>query len=545
MGKRTSFRARMVWIAGAALLHASCAASPEAADPGEAIAAGQLSKGGVLRLVQEGPRTLDPALVDSVYEALPVHQIFDGLVALDASLNTIPSLAATWTIAEQREYVFHLRPGVVFHDGTPLTSEDVAFTIRRVLSPEHAGKSLATPYLLVIEGAREFCAGKSKDLAGVSTPDPLTVRIRLERPYPSFLGVLSMDALRIVPRRVVERMGDGEFGRLPVGTGPFRLARWDATLVRLEANRAHFAGPPHLDAIEIHVPGPEEPEGGIARFYEGRADVIEAPSAELERLSSTPGVRVLRYPELSLNFLGFDTGYPHLEDERVRRAIAHAIHRERIASQHPATRRLATGILPPGLPGYSPAPKTLPYDPDRARALLSEAGYPGGAGLPPLVVYTANRSTAAQQLLGFLREDLAAVGVRMEVRTVSWPEFSERLEDHTAPAFLLGWIADLTDPDAFLRSLFEPGAASNYFNCRDPEVSSLLDRGARELHPVERARIYRALEERILAHAPVVPLYYNIRALAVRRAVRGLEPSPLGLSAANFRKVWLAGRRAT
>lgn len=545
MGKRTPFRARIVAIASAALLHASCAGSPEASDPAEATAPGQPSKGGVLRIVQEAPRTLDPAFVDSVYEGLPVHQIFDGLVALDASLNTIPSLAATWTIAEQREYVFHLRPGVLFHDGTPLTSGDVAFTIRRVLSPGHARRSLATPYLLVIEGARDFYAGKSKDLAGVSTPDPLTVRIRLERPYSSFLGVLAMDSVRIVPRSVVERIGDAEFGRRPVGTGPFRLARWDAALVRLEANPAHFAGPPHLDAIEIHVPGPDEPEGGIARFHEGRADVIEAPSAELERLSSAPGVRILRYPELSLNFLGFNTGYPHLEDERVRRAIAHAVHRERIASQHPATRRLATGILPPGLPGYSPKPKTLPYDPDRARALLAEAGYPGGAGLPPLEVYTANRSAAAQQLLDSLREDLSALGVRVEARTVSWPEFSERLEDHSVPAFLLGWIADLTDPDAFLRSLFEPGAASNYFNCRDNEAAALLDRGARELHPVERARIYRALEERILAHAPLVPLYYNVRALAVRHTVRDLEPSPLGLSAVDFRKVWLAGRRAT
>ncbi len=545
MAKRTSFRARIVAIAGAALLHASCDGWPEAADSGDRGAQGRPSKGGVLRLVQEGPRTLDPVFVDSVYEGLPVHQIFDGLVALDPSLNTIPSLAATWTIADQREYVFHLRPGVLFHDGTPLTSEDVAFTIRRVLSPPHGRQSLATPYLLVVEGARDFCAGRSRKLPGVSTPDPLTVRIRLERPYPTFLGVLAMDALRIVPRRVVERIGDAEFGRRPVGTGPFRLARWDQGLVRLEAYPAHFAGPPHLDAIEIHVPGPDEPEGGIARFNEGHADLIEAPSAQLERLASSPGVKILRYPELSLNFLGLDTGYPHLEDERVRRAIAHAINRERIASQHPTIRRLATGILPPGLPGYSPRPKTLPYDPDRARALLAEAGHPAGARLPPLAVYTANRSAAAQQLLASLSEDLRAVGVRVEVQIVSWPEFSRRLETHSAPAFLLGWIADLTDPDAFLRSLFEPGAAANYFNCRDPQVSALLDRGARELHPVERAKIYRAVEERILAHAPIVPLYYNVRALAVRGAVRDLEPSPLGLSAVDFREVWLARGEAS
>jgi len=477
--------------------------------------------------------------VDSVYDALPVHQIFDGLVAHDSSLHTVPSLASTWTITDQREYVFHLRPGVLFHDGAPLSSEDVAYTIRRLLAPGRARQSLAAPYLAVIEGAADFSKGRRGDLPGVDTPDPLTVRIRLERPYPSFLEVLAMDSLRVVPRHVVERIGEEEFARRPVGTGPFRLARWGPTDLRLEANPGYFLGPPYLDGIEIQFPGPEEPEGGIERFYEGRADVVEAPSGHLEKLASIPGTRILRYSELSLNFLGLDTGFPYLEKPAVRRAIAHAVDRERIASLDPAMRRLATGILPPGLPGYSPKPKTLPYDPDRARALLAEAGHPGGAGLPPLLLYTANKGTAAKKLLEAVRADLAAVGIRLEVRTVSWAEFSQRLEDHAAPAFLLGWIADLTDPDTFLRSLFEPGASANYFAFRDPEVSSLLDRGAKELHPVERAKIYRALEERIVAEAPIIPLYHNLRALAVRRAVRDLEPTPLGLSAVDFRKVWL------
>ncbi len=539
MGDRMEFRALVLLMLATAVGLLSCA--PRASEPEEQARELPPTRGGVLRLIEERPRSLDPALVDSVYDALPVNQIFDGLLGLDASLSIVPALAATWTISRDgRDYVFHLRPGVRFHDGTPLTSDDVAFTIRRALSPDRKRQSLAATYLMCIDGARDLASGKRRDLPGIATPDPRSIAIRLERPYPSFLEVLAMDQLRVVPQRAVERLGDEEFARRPVGTGPFRFGVWEATLLRLDASPDHFAGAPFLDAIEIQFPAPDEPEAGVERFYQGRVDVIEAPSGHLDRLASTPGVSILRYPELSLNFLGFCAGFPYLKISRVRQAIAHAIDRQRIAAEYPAIRRLATGILPPGLPGYSPKPKTLPYDTERARALLAEAGYPNGQGLPPLVVYTANRTTASQRLLDRLATDLVAVGIRLEAKPVSWSEFSLRLEEHTAPAFLLGWIADLADPDAFLRTLFEPGASTNYFDFGNAEISALLGRGAKELHPVERARIYRDMEERILAEAPIVPLYYNVRALALSRAVRDLESGPLGLSATNFRRVWLA-----
>jgi ABC-type transport system substrate-binding protein len=493
----------------------------------------------VLRLLHEPPSSLDPARCDSVYESLPINQIFDGLVAIDPSLNIVPGLASTWTISRDgRTYTFHLR-SVEFQDGTPLTAGDVAYTLRRLLDPARDTRSAASSYLSVVEGAAEFAAGRRSDLPGVAVLDPHTVQIRLERPYLSFLEAMAMDGMRIVPEALVERVGDEAFGRSPVGTGPFRLASWDATGYRLERNPRYFGGAAYLEGVEVRFQDHEEKDGGASRFFHRELDVFEAAADQLPRLTADASVRIERYHELSVQFLGLRTSSPPLDDVRVRQAIACAIDRVRISKASSETRRIALGILPPGLTGYSPEPKVFAYDPARARALLAEAGHPSGRGLPPIVLYASANSAVAAKTLACIREDLGAVGIAVEVREVSWSELSDRTENHTAPAFLLGWIADLTDPDSFLRTLFESQGSSNYFAFEDAKTASLLETGARETNPVLRTRIYRDVERRILDLAPMLPLYYSVGIVALRDNVHGFEVNPMGLSNVNFERVWL------
>jgi ABC-type transport system substrate-binding protein len=235
-----------------------------------------------------------------------------------------------------------------------------------------------------------------------------------------------------------------------------------------------------------------------------------------------------------------NTGAPPLDDVRVRRAIACAIDRKSLAGLAPATRREAQGILPPGLPSYSPTPKALPFDREAARHLLAEAGHPGGRGLAPLRLYTGQRgSSEVAKSLAQLRSDLAAVGITLEVHEVTWHELSGRLEGHTAPSFQLGWVADLPDPDSFLRTLFEPGGSANYFDFLDKETGRSLQRGASETNPLERARIYRDLEKSVLDKAPLVPLYHPIGVIASRRTVHGFKPGPMGIAALNLEHVWI------
>jgi peptide/nickel transport system substrate-binding protein/oligopeptide transport system substrate-binding protein len=494
-------------------------------------------------MVQEAPQSLDPLRCESVYESLPINQIFDTMVAYDPSLTVIPGVAETWTISKDNlEYTFTLRPEVRFHNGDVLTSKDVVYSICRQLCPKKAEMSLAFSYLMIIDGAPEFSQGKIEDVSGLEIIDDRTLTIRLSRPYPSFLEVMAMDNLAILPERMVREMGDEAFGRAPIGTGPFRLAGWDDERILLEANEDYFAGRPHLDAVQINFLRQGEADFGAARFARNQLDVLEPPTDSLVRLSQDDSVSLFRYQELSLSFLGLNTQLPPLDQPLVRRALAHALDRNAMVQDSPSIRREAVGILPPGVAGYSPELKAPDYDPQEARRLLAQAGYPGGQGLPPIPLHNASQSAAAARVLDRISEDLSAVGIRLEIIPVSWPELGELLENQTVGAFLLAWIADMTDPDAFLRSLFEPGGSGNYFGHLSEETERLLELGTQETNPVDRARIYRELERHILNEAPLIPLYHTVGVIAVRENVEGLNPTPLGVAKVDLEKVWFRPR---
>jgi dipeptide transport system substrate-binding protein len=294
-------------------------------------------------------------------------------------------------------------------------------------------------------------------------------------------------------------LGEKAFHRAPIGTGPFRFALWTDSELTLSANPDYFGGAPYLDRVVILFPRPDEHDAGNARFARGETEMVQPTSDALPSLLADPTVEVHRYQDLSLSFMGMNTGHPPLDDVRVRRAIACAIDRKSLAGVSPATRREAQGILPPGLPSYSPAPKALGFDPDAARRLLAEAGFAGGRGFPVLKFYTAQSdSSDVNKGIDQLTSNLAAIGITLDVRRVTWRELKERVEDHDAPLFQLGWVADL-----------------------------------------ERARIYREIEKSVLDKAPLVPLFHSMGMIASRRTVHGLKSGPMGIGALALEHVWI------
>ena len=260
-------------------------------------------------MVSEEPSSLDPILSQSVYEGLPVNQLFDSLVELDPSLHVVPGLADTWTITpDGRTYRFHLREGVTFHDGGELTADDVVFTFERLLSPANVNRSLAGSYALTVAGAEEFSAGRVGNLTGVRAVDDHTVEIELRYPSLYFLEVLSLDGLRIVPRNVIQAVGEEAFGRSPVGTGPFRMGGWHDDRLELLANPDYFRGAPYLDGVRIgFLPESQDVDYGIGKFKEGELDVVEPGSSLVSGLSACGGTSIRKYQELSLSFLGLGT----------------------------------------------------------------------------------------------------------------------------------------------------------------------------------------------------------------------------------------------
>lgn len=500
-------------------------------------------RGGTLRMVQEAPAGLDPLEAESVYEAFPVNQIYDGLVRRDAALNLAPALASDWTVSRDGlTYRFALREQVAFHDGTPLTAEDVAFTFRRALDRDDVHGSLVRSYLRVLEGANEYLSGATDRLRGVEVLDAHTVRLRLVRPSPSFLETLTLDGLAVVPRAHVERHGELALRAMPVGTGPFRLSHWDESGLLLERNDVYFGGRPYLDAVYLSFHDASRADAGMERFLAGALDVVEPIRAYLPRIQADPGVRIHRYQELSLSFLGMNSRIPPLDRLEVRQAIAHAIDRDLLVAASPSTRREALGLLPPGMNGYSPVPKALAHDPARAVELLQRAGYGPERPLPALQLVNSSQTVAVRQVINRIRADLDRVGIRLEVEDVSWQQLGERLAGGTAPMFLLGWIADLSDPQDFLRGSFEAGSPGNAFGYADPETGRLMDEAALERDPVRRSSLCHRLERRILERAPLVPLYHSLGIVATRSHVQGLDPGPFGLASVGLEHVWLDDR---
>jgi peptide/nickel transport system substrate-binding protein/oligopeptide transport system substrate-binding protein len=498
-------------------------------------------KGGTLRAVfGSDPPTLDPAQATDTTSSAVIRQIFDGLLELDEKLNVIPALAERWEVSKDlRRYTFRLRRGARFHNGREVKAADVKYSFERAAR----GKR---PWVFEkITGARELIRGQAKEIRGIRVTDDLTVEIALERPFAPFLYLLAYDAASVVPREEAERRG-AAFASHPVGTGAFRFVSWrrDDQVV-LEAFKEHFRGAPYLDRVVFRVIPAE-----ITRFNDYRAgnlDVSDIPTGHCRAVQTDPALKseAAVWPILGTHALRFNVEKPPFTDRRLRQAFGHAIDPSGIVQGLLEGCVVAgKGILPPGMPGYTPDMKGTPFDSDRARRLLAEAGYPGGKGLPP-VTYHFNTSDLNQRIAELIQSQLKEVGVRVELRRLDWAAHIKVVDEGGAMVFRQGWIADYPDPENFLTVLFHSrniGAAGNTSRYRDPALDRLFDEADAMAPGPARFKKYQEAERMILEDAVWVTLYHYTSRALVKPWVRGLERSPLS-SAPEFlaplRKVWL------
>ncbi len=493
--------------------------------------------GGTLRILHEMSSNLDPAAVDDAYEATVVDQIYEGLLRLDSDLGVSPCLARTWTVAEDgRLYHLILREGIYFQDGRPLSAECVVQSFERALDPHKEFPCLAETYLLWIEGAREFAAGRVSHVRGLRAAGD-TVEIRLSEPLGYFLSVLCMDQIKVLP---MLRPGESP-NQNPVGTGPFRFAErrpnGDIFLARFEEYRGAKALP---DSLHFVVPSAgATPAEKVAMLLRGEVHVIPLAASQRRTVEEVAGYRILRSPAFSISFTGLNRNHPPLDREEVRQAIAMAIDREKLISPAAAGMTTpATGILPPRMAGYRPESKVLPFDPDSARALLARAGYDVGHPVPPIDYYSTDADTS--RYLRELRRQCREIGIAMRTHQLSWSAFDARLTRGEAPMFGLSWIADIPDPDAILYFLFRSGEPNNLFGFHDAAVDSLLEAGRRMASGAERFELYRQTESAILARAPMIPTFTGISLYAWDPTVRGVDPNPFGFSLTPFDRIWFA-----
>lgn len=509
-------------LAGCAVLPQSSAATSAPAATPPAGSGGTL----IMALGARDPQTLDPALVGDTTSAFVVRQLFSGLVRLSSDLEPVPDLAERWErSADGRIYTFSLRPEARFADGTPISAEDVRASLERAADPALAAALPARAYLGDIVGVHEKLAGQAATISGLQVRDQRTLAITIDAPKSYFLAKLAHPTSFVVDRRAVVRGGQ-RWTEQPNGSGPFIIERWDHDrLLVLARNPAFYREPARLDRIRMLMgAAASNPQ---VLYEQGAIDLTSVPTYALARVrdDNNPLAReLLSVPQLSLFYIGINVTLPPFDDPKVREAFTLLLDRQKIAELSlQGAARPAAGVLPPGMPGYDPALALVPPDIERARALLAESRYGGVAGLPPIVAYggwaATLRDVAEQEL-----------GLTIEVRNYEdFGAFLAALETKTLPMFSSGWVADYPDPENFLDLLFRSGSSENHFAYSNPAVDTLLDRAAVEADEATRHALYREAERRILADAPLIPLYHDVEYMLVKPYVRGLTLTPLGI----------------
>ena len=508
--------------------------------------------GGVYRrpLANE-PVSLDPARTANVYANTVVNQLFDGLVQFDSYLNPIPAIADFWEASlDGLTWTFSLRRAVKFHNGREVTADDFVYSFTRLLDP--AVKSPVAALFKYIRGAEAFQEGKTPCVEGLQALDRYTLQISLHKPYAPFLSILAMVNAKVVPREEVERRGE-QFASQPVGSGPFRLQRWEAKRqIVLQAFNDYYEGRPFLDQILFEIRVDKGLEEDFSRFLQGELEETVVPSTKAHEIQNNPIYRSYTYltkPTLHLLYIGFNLRQEPFTHRKVRQAFNYAVNKDAIVQEiRKHTSIPAKGLLPPGMPGYDPDLVSYDYNPRRAEQLLAEAGYPGGQGLPALDLWYSSNETSAPQELEAYREALAALGITINIRRAdNWPILEQMLAEGKPAMFRLGWHADIPDPDNFLFPLLFSQSKTNRTFYSNPQVDQLLDEAQRESEYARRIKIYQDVEKLVLHDAPWISQHHHVFEALYQPYVQGIEINALGAHYIPMKKFWLkktAGRKA-
>lgn len=475
---------------------------------------------GVLRIGVAALGSLDPAQARSIEQALVADQLFDSLTALDpGTLRPVASIAARWESSfDQREWTFSLRPDAVFADGRPIAAADVKYSLERVA--RRGSGSPGAELLQLVTGYGELRAGGG-EIGGIAVPDARTVRITLNEPLGVLPSMLANPVLSVVPKEAVEAASP-VFAEMPVGSGPFRVAKRDGPVLSLEPSPGARTGVARVDVVEF-----ADLRAAYQAFTEGELDWARVPPDEVGAARRRYGTAAFR-PYVAALFYGFNLRSPKLADPRFREAIVRAVDRRAVvAAVYHGTVAPAAGVVLEGVPGYQPdACRRCEHDPERARALVAEV-FPGGSEVPEIGLdYDADPTQeAVARAIGASLEE-AGIPVALRARPVeAYDEFALSGQQEV---FRLGWIAAYPSPDAFLTPLFRSGSPNNLTGFTDEAVDEQLRQARAEPDPARRIVLYQEAERAILDQVPVMPIaQFHLHAVVSRR-VEGLVATTVG-----------------
>jgi len=483
----------------------------------------QPQRGGTLSVgFPSDSKTFDPTYSVQFTERQVLYVIYNTLVRYGTDFSLQPELAESWSIeGDGRRIVFKLRTGVKFHDGTDFNAEAVKWNIDYRLD-----KEVASPQRQQLEPI----------IASVEVIDPATVAFNLKQRSPGLLSLLGERPGFMISPAAAKKFGK-DLGNNPVGTGPFVFKEWvKGSQITVERNPNYWeAGKPHLDRIVFRdIAGSIV---GAQRLITGELDFVgDMSPQEILQLQNRPGIKLYPITVGRWYSMQWHTYEPPFDNAKLRQAIAHGIDRKRMNDIVMAGRgALIDGPTPEGLWWYNANARTYPYDPARAKALLTEAGYPNGFEF----TLSTPQIGMLQQINQLAQEQLAAVGIKLKLEPVAQSEWYDRLVKRTTNMSPNRWT-QRPDPDGLLYILFHSTGFANTTGYKNEQVDRLLEEGRNIYDQATRKKIYDELQEIIAKDIPMFSLFYSVEYGALREGVQGFAWIPDQIP--RFRDLWKKGR---
>ncbi len=478
-------------------------------------------------------RRLNPLLANDSASATINDQVFNGLVKYDKDIKLVGDLAERWDVsADGKTITFHLRKGVIWHDGVEFTAEDCLFTYQKLMDPK-----VATPY-----------GSSYMDVKKAEVLDRYTFRVLYKEPFSPALESWSMG---VIPKHLLDGkdLNTDAFNRNPVGTGPYKMKEWIAgQKIVLEANDRYFEGRPNIDQYIYRI----IPDSStmFQELLSGGVDMMGLNPLQYLRKSETRRIRdnyrKFRYPANAYTYLGYNLTSPLFSDPEVRRALAYAIDRQSIIDGVLlGIGRPCTGPFSYVSWAYNPKVKPYPYDPDRAKEMLAEAGWKGRNadgileknGRPFHFTILTNQGNGERiHAAEIIQQNLKKVGIDVKIRVMEWQAFLEQIDKRTFDAIILGWSMG-RDPDLYdiWHSSKTKKGEYNFIGYKNPEVDRLLVEGRRTFDIEKRKKVYYRIHEILAYEQPYAFLYVPDATPIVHKRFKGIEVAPLGIMY-NFNK---------
>ncbi|RZS93475.1 ABC transporter substrate-binding protein [Aquimarina brevivitae] len=492
-------------------------------------------------------KSLDPAFARNPSIIWPTNQLFNGLVQFDETLQIKPDIAKRWEIADDGlTYTFYLRNDVLFHKhkefNTPkntrkVVASDFTYSFDRLLDPD-----LASPGNWVLKNVQNYTAVNDS-----------TFQIQLKQPFPAFLGLLSMRYCSVVPKEIVLFYGK-EFRKHPIGTGPFKFKYWEENVkLVLRKNNNYFEkdengkGLPYLEAIAItFLP---EKQSEFLQFTKGDLDLLNSLDASYKDELLTPSgklreryrdkINLSKGPYLNSEYLGFylETDKDEIQSELLRKAVNYGFDRNKMITflKNGIGTAAVNGFIPKGLPGFSNL-KGYTYQPNKASQLIAQYKKETGNQDPSITITTDSNYLS---LCEYIQRELEKIGLQVNIDVLPPSTIRERKWKGELAVFRASWIADYPDAENFLSPYYSKNFTPNgpnYTHFKNETFDQLYEESFGITNDSLRIQYYAKMDSIIIAHAPIVPLYYDEVVRFTQKNVKGLTTNPQNFLV--LKKVW-------